>query len=71
MFTKLANWYHAHGTKILGTIVALIGGVTLIPELSNFPALALALKIVNVALGAMTVARGYVNSANIAATKVG
>lgn len=53
--------WKAHGTKILGTASAIVGGLILVPEL--IPALHMKWwQAVNVVLGALTVRRGFTNS---------
>lgn len=60
--SELIDFYHLHGTKVLGTLQAIIAGLLTIPNL--FPPTAVPyVTAVSVVLGVLTVRRGFTNTA--------
>jgi hypothetical protein len=59
---KVWNWTE-DGTKILGSAAAIVAGIVVIPDLIPLAHLPY-WKAANVALGVLTVQRGYTNTRN-------
>lgn len=57
------EFWNGHGTKILGTTAVIVNGLLLIPDLIA-PGHSKYWQAANVVLGALTVNRGFTNSAN-------
>lgn len=57
----IVGYWAGHGTKVLGTLAAIVAGLLLVPDL--IPAAHMKFwQAANVVLGVLTVQRGFANS---------
>lgn len=66
MFATIQKWWTGHGTKILGGVVLLIGGVQdVLPLIQQADSKHALLWAIVTGIGAAVIKRGFTNSASI------
>lgn len=58
----IIDYWDSHGTKILGTLAAIVAGLLVVPDLIPPGVATKALQAANVILGVLTLQRGFTNS---------